>query len=460
MTRAFLCLALAAFTVAAQQPAAQQPVSPQPAAQQPVSPQPAAQQPELPPELTLSQALNIALSNSINIRTALARLEQATGQYAENRAPLLPQLYVSAHQNYQTVNLIGLGIPIATETGKIGPFASMDARVFLSQELLNFSKIRAWKSYRSREQASRLLSDNAREVVALNVIAGYLDALRAKATRDTLAAETKLANDLYRITRDRVSQGVSAELDANRSMQQVNALEQQRQEAEQSYIAAKLNLANILQAHVTSAYEVSDPTAYGTGNAPDRDATLKTALATRSDYQSLEASVQAAELQVRSVKASRLPSLRLEFDDGQSGTTPSHNVNTYTLQGVIEFPIYTGGRTKGEIEEAQGALREARTALDENRSQIETDVLTAISGVEWALKEVETSSGNVKLSRQEVDLTVSRFTQGISDNTEVVNAQVRLSQADDANIRAQYALGLARADLARAMGAAEKTYRR
>jgi outer membrane protein TolC len=108
--------------------------------------------------------------------------------------------------------------------------------------------------------------------------------------------------------------------------------------------------------------------------------------------------------------------------------------------------------------EAEGVLREAKAALDENRSQIETDVLTAISGVNWALKEVETSAGNVKLSRQEVEFTRSRFTQGIADNTEVVNAQDRLEKADHANIRAQYLLGLARANLARATGAAEKTY--
>jgi outer membrane protein len=66
----------------------------------------------------------------------------------------------------------------------------------------------------------------------------------------------------------------------------------------------------------------------------------------------------------------------------------------------------------------------------------------------------------VKLSRQEVDFTRSRFSQGIADNTEVVNAQDRLTQADDANIRALYSLGLARANLARAIGAAETTYRK
>jgi outer membrane protein len=150
----------------------------------------------------------------------------------------------------------------------------------------------------------------------------------------------------------------------------------------------------------------------------------------------------------------------MTFGDGQSGSTPVHNVNTYKVQGSINVPLYTGGRIRGEVEEAEGTLREARALLDQNRSQIETDVLTAMSGVEWALKEFETSAHNVTLSRQEVEFTRARFAQGISDNTEVVNAQDRLTQADDAHIRAQYMLGLARANLARSLGAAEKTYRK
>jgi outer membrane protein TolC len=78
--------------------------------------------------------------------------------------------------------------------------------------------------------------------------------------------------------------------------------------------------------------------------------------------------------------------------------------------------------------------------------------------VEWALKQVSISSENVGLSRQELDLTRARYTGGVADNTEVVNAQDRLSRADDASIRAQYTLGLSRANLARASGGAESTY--
>ena len=420
----------------------------------------------LPSQLTLSEALNIALSNSAIIRQAMARLDQTSGQYQQARSALLPQLDLSARQAFLTVNLLGIGIDLPTVEGQpvaqglIWPFGSMYAAVSLDQDLFNLATVRAWQSYRSRRESSRLLVDNAREVVALNVVAAYLEALKAKATRDTLAEQTKLANDLYRITRDQVSQGVAAELDANRAMQKVNALEQQWQQAAQSYIAAKLSLANILQAPITSEFEVADEAAYGAETPPDRNAAISVALAMRADYRAAESDVRAAELQVRSVKASRLPTLGMTFNEGQSGSSPEHNVNTYRVAGEIDFPLYTGGRIHGQIEEAEGALREARALLDQNRSQIETDVLTAISGVEWGLKEVETSARNVRLSRQEVEFTRSRFAQGISDNTEVVNAQDRLTQADDAAIRARYLLGLARANLARAIGAAEKTYRR
>jgi len=416
--------------------------------------------PTLPSQLTLSQALGIALQNSPNIRTAMAQLDQASGRYAQSKSALLPQMYVHARQDYLTVNLAGIGILLPDETGKLGPFASMNARVFLSQQLLNLADVRAWQGARSREESSRLLVENAHELVALRVVAAYLEALKAKASRDTLEAQRKLADGLYRLTRDRVNQGISAELDANRAMQQVNSLLQQRQEAEQSYVEAKLSLANLLGARVTADFDVSDEAAYGTGTPPDRDSTIKAALASRADYRSAEASVKAAELQIRSAKAKRLPIIGVSVDDGQSGNTPVHNVNTYRVGGAIDFPIFTGGRIRGEIREAVGALREAQAALEASRSQIEADVQAAISGVQWALMELETSAGNVKLSRQEVDFTRARFAQGISDNTEVVNAQDRLEQADDGHIRAQYNLGLARANLARATGAAEKTYRK
>ncbi len=416
--------------------------------------------PQLPPELSLRQAVEIALANSSTLQQAQANLDQASGRYQQSRSVLLPQVYVAARQGYLTQNPSGFGIDVPGLPSLLGPFGSMDARVLLTQDLLNIAGIRAWQSFSSRRDSRRLLVDNAREVVTLNVVGAYLQALRARAYRDSLIEQTRLANELFKLTGDRLRQGVSSELDGNRAEQQVNSLEQQRLEAEQSYAAAKLELANLLQVTITDKFEVADPAAYGTGETMDRDATLQSALASRPDYRAAEAAVKAAELNIKSVEATRLPTFRVSAGDGQSGTTPVHNVNTYDVRGVLSLPIFTGGRIRGEIREAEGTLREARAGLEKERAQIETDVLTAISGVDWALKQVETSGQNVGLSRREVEMTRTRFVQGVADNTEVVNAQDRLSRAEDARIRAQYTLGLARANLSRAIGGAERAYRK
>jgi outer membrane protein TolC len=247
-------------------------------------------------------------------------------------------------------------------------------------------------------------------------------------------------------------------LEANRAKQQVNSLEQQRLEAEQNYVAAKLYLANLLNSNITDNFDVSDEAAYGSGETTDRAEAVRRALTSRSDYRAAEAAVTAAELEIRSIKATRLPTLQLLVDDGQSGNSPVHNNNTYRVQGTLNVPIFTGGRIRGQVLEAEGEFIEATTVRDRTRSQIETDVLTAVSGVEWALKQLAASVENLGLSRQELQLTRERFVQGVADNTEVVDSQDRLSRADDANIRAQYTLGLARANLARASGDAERTY--
>jgi outer membrane protein len=432
--------------------------------QQTTNAQPTAGQPTLPAlpnPLTLSQAVTIALSNNSIVRQAQARLAQASGQYAQSRSPMLPQVDIAAHQALLTINLLGLGIDIPTvPQAKSDPFGSMDARIILRQDLLNIANREAWKSSGARQESSRLQLGNAREIVVLNVVGAYLQALRIKAQRDALLEQTKLADDLYKLTQDRVKQGISARLEAIRAQEQVNSLEQQRQEAEQNYIAAKLTLANLLQTSVTSNYEVDDAAAYGADAAVDRAAAINSALTSRPDYLAAKSSIRAAELQVAAAKSSRYPTISASFSDGQSGESPVHNQNTFRLTGMLEIPIYTGGRIRGQIEEAQGALHETQANAEQLRSQIEADVLTAIAGVEWATKQVETSAANVKLSREEVQLSSQRFAQGVTDNTEVVNAQDRVSKADDARVRAMYTLGLARANLARSMGAAEKTYRK
>ncbi len=417
----------------------------------------AQERPEIPATLSLRQAVSIALAQSTTLRSAQWRLKQVEGRGEQARAPLLPQVTLGGYQTDQTTNLRAMGIEAPILPVKVGPFPSMDFRGTVTQDLFNYQSIQNHKAAQERTNGSRQQVVNAREAVVLATVSAYLQAQRSKASRDTTAEQLGLAQKLEQITRDRYEHGISSALDLNRARQQVNSLQQTLYQSENALTAAKLQLANVIHARVTSSFDVEELAA-SAAPAIDGSQAVRQALESRPDYRAAESQVRAAERQLSAIRASRLPVIQFRGDFGQSGRTPFENLSTFHVQGSISLPLFTGGRIAGQVTEADGQLQEARVSLEEIHSQVETDVLTAVAAVESAARELQVARQNVQLAHEEVALATERLTSGVADNTEVVNAQDRLARSEDTRIRAGYSLEVARANLERATGAAEKAY--
>ncbi len=426
----------------------------------------AAERPQVPPKLTLQRAVEIALRQSPLVRQAAGRVRQAEASRDLLRAARLPQVSVTAFEAVRTVNLDAQGIQIPAIPGlgrplpeRVGPFSQFDARALLVQEVLSFPSHYRQRAGRTRLEASQAEGRNTRELLTLRVVLAYTEALRDQALEATLRQQLSLARQLYTITTDRQQQGVTSSLEVKRSLQQVNNLQQALYEAEQALTADKLGLANLLHAKISADYELADIEAFYDTRPPDQAATLTAALRARPDYQAAQAQVRAAELEVRGARAERYPTVTFAADYGQSGRRTFHNLNTYRIQGSLQIPVYLGGALAAKADEAEGRLAEAEAFRDEIEARVETDVLTALAAVDSARRQVEVAAETIALAREELDLSTARFVQGVSDNTEVVNAQDRLARAEQNRIRALFNLNAARANLYRSVGAAETIYR-
>ena len=75
-----------------------------------------------------------------------------------------------------------------------------------------------------------------------------------------------------------------------------------------------------------------------------------------------------------------------------------------------------------------------------------------------ALDQTEVAKRQVSLANDELVLAQDRFRTGVTDNIEVVAAQDSLARANDAQIAALFRYSIARAQLARAVGAVGRTY--
>jgi len=404
---------------------------------------------ELPEQLTLRQALDLAFKNSATLRRAAAQLQQAEAQASQAYSQRLPQVGVTAHDTLQTVNLRAMGLDLALLPARVGPFQVVDARAFVSQNVLNLPVRDRERAAREQSRSVAALAGNARELLALQVGSMFAQALRAQSSQKTLERQLELARKLHQITHDRLEAGVASRLEATRSLQQVNNLAQGVEEARHQSTAAKLQLANLLNARITASYTLVDEPAA----APETpENAVVQALEVRPDYRAAIARIKAAEFQLSAARRQRYPVIQFRADYGQSGRKPFENLNTFHVQGILNVPIYTGGRIEAEIAEARARVSETRAAADEIRSQVETDVLSAMAANQAALRELDIARGGVKLAEEELDLASARFTSGVADNTEIVNAQDRLARAEDNVVRAAYNRDLAVTQLRRALG--------
>ena len=94
--------------------------------------------------------------------------------------------------------------------------------------------------------------------------------------------------------------------------------------------------------------------------------------------------------------------------------------------------------------------------MENLRGQIDNDVRNALLDLTSATAQVDVAQSNLELANQTVRQAQDRFSAGVTNTVEVVQAQQALADANENLISAQYQLNVAKVELARALGLAEQ----
>lgn len=426
----------------------------------------AAERVPVPPQLSLPEAVRIALAHSPTLQLAGASVAYKEALADLTLAERKPHIGIDLSQAGRTVNLAAQGIQAEDFAGidgapiprRVGPFGTFDARAGLTQEVWNMPLQYHSRAERRRAEAAAATALGAREQVALAVSSAYIEALKLQAQEATLRRQIALARQLDTITADRVEAGVASVLDRRRAQQQVRLVQQLLVEAEAGLIAAKLELSRLMHAEISSDFELSDIDRFFDRSLLPVDAALESAFQSRADYLTASKELEAASLDRQAASSGRSPRVTFSADYGQSGQQIYRNLNTYEVRGDLSLPLYFGGRLSAEKQRAQAGIDAARAKVDELEARIESEVRTALAAAAAAEKQVTLAVEGVQLAQDEVDLTTARFVEGAADNAEIVFAQERLTRAEGNRIRALYNFNLSRARLYAAIGQSEKTY--
>src|SRR5580700_9513527 len=309
-------------------------------------------------------------------------------------------------------------------------------------------------------KASRFSYKDAREFVVLAVGNAYLLSIASAARVETAQAQVKNAQALYDKADDQRKAGLSPAIDKLRAQVELQTRQQQLIAASNDLAKQKLSLARIIGLPPGQEFLLTESAPYQELTPLPLETYLQHAYASRPDYQAALAQVRAAELSRRSATAGHYPSLDMNANLGDIGVTPAHSNGTWQVQGGVTIPIFAGGKTHSDVLEAESQLRQARSQLGDLGGRIDYEVRTALLDLHSAAEQVEVARSSVDLAEQTLAQSQDRFTAGVADNLEVVQAQESVATAHENYIQSLYGHNLAKIELARAIGDAEEGVKR
>ncbi len=89
------------------------------------------------------------------------------------------------------------------------------------------------------------------------------------------------------------------------------------------------------------------------------------------------------------------------------------------MSGQLLFPIWAGGRTHGDIVEADATLKQRRAEYENVRARVEADVRNAYLDLNAAAEQVRVAQSRRELARDELTQSTDRFASGVADTVEV-----------------------------------------
>ena len=423
-------------------------------------------------QIDYSDAIDRGLRRNLGLLLAGDQAQTARGERWKELAELLPDISARMQEDVQTQSLAALGFnklfPLLagpSSSGRSVPrvtpaFNYFDARASLSQSLFNFKNVEKERAASESLKAAQLTYKDAREIVVLAVGNSYLQTIAAAARVETAEAQVKNAQALYDKAADQQKAGLVPAIDGLRSQVELQTRQQQLIVARNDLAKLKLSVARVIGLAPGQEFVLTEKAPYQKLTPMPLETYLQHAFASRADYRAAAAQVRAAELSRRAAAAGRYPSVDVNANLGDIGVTPSQSNGTWQVNGGLNIPIFAGNRVHSDVLEADAQLKQARSQLGDLRGRIDYEVRSALLDLNAAAEQVEVARSSVDLAEQALAQSQDRFSAGVADNLEVVQAQEALAGAHESYIQSLYAHNLSKVELAYAIGDAEDGVKR
>jgi NodT family efflux transporter outer membrane factor (OMF) lipoprotein len=416
-------------------------------------------------EAELSSLEDRVAAANLNLRLATIRLVESRAQRRITGADQIPTLQADGsytHEEISRKGVIGLfggasggagsftsqgaaagglsgrsgGIP-STITGgaKLPPFNLWQSGFDASWELDLWGRVR--REVESAD-ASVEASADARRGALVSVLAEVardymqLRGLQAQLaiTRQNIATE----QDTLDLTRERFRGGLTTELDVANAAAQLDTTRAQVPPLEQQQ-AQSINALSLLLAEAPGALQAELIEPHSVPPVPPRvPVGVPSELARRRpDIRQAEAQLHAATADIGVAVADFYPKITLDGSIGlqalQFKDIGNWGARQYGLGPSVSLPIFEGGRLRATLELRKVQQQEAALSYQQTVLQAWHDVDNALTAYSTEQRRHDALAAAVEQNRLALDLSRQRYTQGLADFLNVLDAQRALLSA-------------------------------
>jgi outer membrane protein TolC len=426
----------------------------------------AQQSPATPVQLTLEQAINLALKQNHSVHLRSLSVEQMQSKKDEAKSNYLPQIKASGSVLHIT-ELAGVEIPAGSfgnfpSTGPVpakslfidqGSDTGYTGGLGLEQPLTQLFRIhQANIAAKEDVLVAKTQLDQTQDAIALQVRQLYYNILinqqKLKASNEQLAAAQIKDEE----SQSDVARGNALEISALQSKAAILQTQQEGLTLRLQGNDLRRQLADVLGLPVETPIDL-DPGAVAVAlDIPTRSDAIRIALEQNQDLRAARQTLAKAQAGLAAAKDAYIPDVTaLSRYSYQSGIPLLvHNFGTFGFS--LSYDLFDGGRREAKIREARSEVHSAEVTVDKLQSEIEVQVLGIYDRVDELRQMVDVAGQVVTVRTEAARLSDRQFEQTAALNSARGQSHADLASATASLLEANCGLSLAEADLKRAIG--------
>lgn len=397
--------------------------------------------------LTLENCLRLGIENNLSLEGKRKDIQKSKYGVSENRAKLLPQIngYAGFNDNFDPPVSVtdgsSYGVPYnVTQTLQYAANAGLD----LQMPLYNQTVYTAISVARIVDEMNRLSYEKAREDLIMQISKMYyLGQVTAEQIALIKTNITRL-EELKNISEAFYDNGMAMEVDLKRVNINLENLKVQYDNA-QAMMTQQLNMLK---------YVIDYPAEKEIALVPVNTNNITTAALTGMsenlyELQLLQSQVQLAERQKKMVTNGYIPSLSLTGSWRYSAYTdkayhwfhsgPSNYwYRSYGVGLTLRVPIFDGLDKRFKKQKALVNIQMTKLRQEDTRKNLQTQYLNATNDLMNNQRNFKKQKDNYLLAEDVYAVTTDRYREGIASMTEVLQDEMRMSEAQNNYISAHY----------------------